>query len=138
MKEYALLLLYAILSATFASSEFNVTQIIPAGSYPPPLNGHIAISYNGKMYVFGGCAESGICYNVLYCFNPSLNSWNIEQTTTTPSAREGHAAALISSEVVYVYGGVNKDGTLSDMYSLNLSTVFHTVSDVKLENMDND
>lgn len=51
--------------------------------------------------------------------------WEIQiflQNTLRPTPREGHAVALVD-DIMYLYGGSNSKGILSDFYLLNLKTV---------------
>lgn len=53
--------------------------------------------------------------------------WEIkifEKNIQRPSPREGHSVALVG-DIMYLYGGSNSEGTLSDLYALNMKNVKH-------------
>jgi hypothetical protein len=108
---------------------------LPAkGDIPPSVNGHTAVVYKDTMYVFGGCTSGGLCSHDVFAYHPQLTilchvdreqEWMMQifrLTPNIPSPREGHAAALANS-TMFIHGGSNHQGILSDMWALDLETV---------------
>jgi hypothetical protein len=44
-------------------------KVSTKGDIPPQINGHSAIVYKDKMYVFGGCTTKGVCSRSLFSYN---------------------------------------------------------------------
>lgn len=83
-KHWVIICMFLISLSTIVCSE-STQNIIPelqnsAGSFwgkvstkgdiPPQMNGHSAVAYKGKMYVFGGCTTGGVCSRSLFSYNP--------------------------------------------------------------------
>ncbi|KAG8732623.1 Negative regulator of mitotic exit [Ceratobasidium sp. 423] len=98
-------------------------QLVPApGNEPPPKRtGHVLVTYENKIYIFGG-TDGAFHYNDTWCFDMQTKTWT-ELTCIgfIPVPREGHAAALVG-DVMYVFGGRGVDGKdLGDLGSFKIS-----------------
>ena len=77
-----------------------------SGVKPSGREGHTAILYNNRMFVFGGFTNGG-CLNDLYILDLKTMSWELGITSgNTPSMRQDHSAILRGSEMLFV-GGCN-------------------------------
>ncbi|ORZ07726.1 hypothetical protein BCR41DRAFT_310675, partial [Lobosporangium transversale] len=82
------------------------TFLEPKSDLPPARAGHCAVSYNGKVYIFGG-ADDKFYYNDIWCYDPQTNKWEpIPVYGTLPISRQGHTAAVID-DTMYIYGGMS-------------------------------
>ncbi|KAI6778210.1 Tip elongation aberrant protein-like protein [Emericellopsis cladophorae] len=89
---------------------------------PAARTNHSVITYNDKMYLFGG--TNGIqWFNDVWCYDPAFNQWaQLDCIGYIPAAREGHAAALVD-DVMYIFGGRTEEGTdLGDLAAFRIST----------------
>ena len=80
------------------------------------------ITWNDRLYLFGG--TDGITwFNDVWSFDPRTNSWTqLECIGYIPSAREGHASALVG-DVMYVFGGRTEEGQdLGDLAAFRISS----------------
>ncbi|GAD92115.1 cell polarity protein (Tea1), putative [Paecilomyces variotii No. 5] len=94
----------------------------PPGQIPPARTNHTIVSFNDKLYLFGG--TNGVqWFNDVWSYDPRSNLWTqLDCIGFIPSAREGHAAALVN-DVMYVFGGRNDEGTdLGDLAAFRIST----------------
>lgn len=94
----------------------------PLGQSPPPRTNHTIVSYNEKLFLFGG--TNGMqWFNDVWCYDFVANSWTeIDCVGFIPTPREGHAAALVN-DVMYVFGGRTDEGNdLGDLSAFRIST----------------
>ena len=90
---------------------------------PSARSGHTITTYEGELYLFGGCDLTTKCYNDLQKFNNTEYKWvQIATIGNPPSEREGHIAILVGS-LLYIYGGASLTEILGDVYTLNLKTL---------------
>ncbi|KAG5926884.1 hypothetical protein E4U53_002964 [Claviceps sorghi] len=89
---------------------------------PAARTNHSMITYNDKMYLFGG-TNGFQWFNDVWCYDPALNSWSpLECIGYIPASREGHAAAIVD-DVMYVFGGRTEEGTdLGDLAAFRISS----------------
>ncbi|KAI0188032.1 kelch domain-containing protein [Xylaria flabelliformis] len=94
----------------------------PSGKVPPPRTNHSMITYNDKMYLFGG-TNGQLWFNDVWCYDPPTNTWaQLDCIGYIPSPREGHSAALID-DVMYIFGGRGKSGDdLGDLAAFRISS----------------
>ncbi|KAI8950455.1 hypothetical protein F4801DRAFT_347625 [Xylaria longipes] len=94
----------------------------PTGNVPPPRTNHSIITYNDKMYLFGG-TNGQLWFNDVWCYDPPTNTWTqLDCIGYIPSPREGHSAALID-DVMYIFGGRGKIGDdLGDLAAFRISS----------------
>ncbi|KFH43575.1 Tip elongation aberrant protein-like protein [Hapsidospora chrysogenum ATCC 11550] len=104
----------------------NRWEILMQGETSPKIpaarTNHTVITYNDKMYLFGG--TNGVeWFNDVWCYDPAVNKWmQLDCIGYIPAAREGHAAALVD-DVMYVFGGRTQDGTdLGDLAAFRITT----------------
>ncbi|GAB7339746.1 hypothetical protein MBLNU457_6309t1 [Dothideomycetes sp. NU457] len=94
----------------------------PHGQIPPARTNHSMITWNDRLYLFGG--TDGITwFNDVWSFDPRTNSWTqLECIGYIPSAREGHASALVG-DVMYIFGGRTEEGhDLGDLAAFRISS----------------
>ena len=64
------------------------------------------------MVVWGGHDVYGTYFNTGGRYNPATNSWTPTSTADAPSARRGHTAVWMGSEMA-VWGGEDRNGWLN-------------------------
>ncbi|SPJ83648.1 related to cell polarity protein tea1p [Fusarium torulosum] len=89
---------------------------------PAPRTNHTMITFNDKMYLFGG-TNGFQWFNDVWCYDPAANKWSqFDCIGYIPAPREGHAAALVD-DVMYVFGGRTEEGTdLGDLAAFRISS----------------
>ncbi|KAI0007406.1 hypothetical protein F4779DRAFT_514504 [Xylariaceae sp. FL0662B] len=92
------------------------------GKAPPPRTNHTMITYNDKMYLFGG-TNGFQWFNDVWCYDPAVNKWaQLDCIGYIPVPREGHSASLVE-DVMYVFGGRTEDGAdLGDLAAFRISS----------------
>ncbi|KAI1335334.1 hypothetical protein F5Y15DRAFT_428353 [Xylariaceae sp. FL0016] len=95
---------------------------LPKGKVPPARTNHSMITYNDKMYLFGG-TNGYQWFNDVWCFDPTTNKWTLfDCIGYIPVPREGHAAALVE-DVMYIFGGRTEEGSdLGDLAAFRISS----------------
>ncbi|KAJ2901845.1 hypothetical protein MKZ38_001324 [Zalerion maritima] len=99
----------------------DISGLAP-GEIPPARTNHSMITFQDKMYLFGG--TNGVTwFNDVWCYDPSSNSWSqLDCIGYIPIPREGHAAALVD-DVMYVFGGRTETGEdLGDLAAFRISS----------------
>ncbi|KAI9703227.1 MAG: Negative regulator of mitotic exit [Candelina mexicana] len=94
----------------------------PPGQIPPARTNHTVISWNDKLYLFGG-TNGAQWFNDVWAYDPRSNTWSqLDCIGYIPAAREGHAAALVN-DVMYIFGGRTEDGNdLGDLAAFRISS----------------
>ncbi|KOS19927.1 Tip elongation aberrant protein 1 [Escovopsis weberi] len=89
---------------------------------PAARTNHSMITYNDKMYLFGG-TNGFQWFNDVWCYDPASNKWaQLDCIGYIPTPREGHAAALVD-DVMYIFGGRTEDGTdLGDLAAFRITS----------------
>ena len=92
----------------------------PVSTLPPPLTNHTMVTYDNKLWVFGGKTPKTIS-NDTYCYDPIQNDWSkIETTGEKPLPIQEHAS-VVYRHLMCVFGGKGIHNTYSnDVYFLNL------------------
>lgn len=54
-------------------------QSMPSGCF-----NYVAIDFNGKIYVAGGCDFIGEYEHIFHCYDPTSDSWSVKATFETP------------------------------------------------------
>ncbi|KAK2865335.1 hypothetical protein FQN49_003682 [Arthroderma sp. PD_2] len=93
----------------------------PVGQIPPARTNHTTVTFNDKLYLFGG--TNGVqWFNDVWSYDPRTNTWaQIDYVGFTPTPREGHAATLVG-DVMYVFGGRTEEGVdLGDLIAFRIS-----------------
>ena len=80
-------------------------------------SGHSAVTYNGKMYIFGG-AIAGTEYNEVWEYDISGDSWT--QLTSGATARYWHSAQIYNGKM-YIFGGFDGSVFLNDIWEYDIS-----------------
>ena len=90
---------------------------------PPKRTGHILVSHNGKLYLFGG-TDGQYHYNDTWSFDVATGIWTeLSCIGYIPTPREGHAAAIVD-DVVYIFGGRDVNGKdLGDLAAFKISSM---------------
>ncbi|ROV93237.1 hypothetical protein VPNG_09540 [Cytospora leucostoma] len=94
----------------------------PPGKVPPARTNHTMVSFNDKMYLFGG-TNGFQWFNDVWCYDPATNSWTqLDCIGYIPVPREGHAAALVD-DVMYIFGGRTEEGAdLGDLAAFRITS----------------
>jgi len=92
------------------------------GKMPPARTNHSMVTYNDKLYLFGG-TNGFQWFNDVWCYDPTTNQWSLlDCIGYIPAPREGHAAALVD-DVMYIFGGRTEDGAdLGDLAAFRISS----------------
>ncbi|KAF9772015.1 hypothetical protein IL306_010331 [Fusarium sp. DS 682] len=104
----------------------NRWEILVQGETSPKMpaarTNHTMITFNDKMYLFGG-TNGFQWFNDVWCYDPAVNKWSqFDCIGYIPAPREGHAAALVD-DVMYVFGGRTEEGTdLGDLAAFRISS----------------
>ena len=111
---------------------------------PSHRQDHSGWAYQGKLWVFGGCAENPVGYlhdfgqfreiapfdiytNQFICFDPSDTKWtNPNCTGSVPTPRGKHATTQGNNKV-WLYGGTDMFvRSLADLYELDMCSLVWT------------
>ncbi|CAI4036722.1 hypothetical protein SMKI_16G0360 [Saccharomyces mikatae IFO 1815] len=92
----------------------------PISALPPPLTNHTMVTFDNKLWVFGGETPKTIS-NDTYCYDPIQNAWSkVETTGEKPPPVQEHAS-VVYKHLMCVFGGKDIHNTYSnDVYFLNL------------------
>ncbi|CDO94773.1 unnamed protein product [Kluyveromyces dobzhanskii CBS 2104] len=109
--------------SSFRRPDSHWEFIKPATFIPPPLTNHTMISFDHKLWVFGGDTPQGLT-NELFIFDPAVNDWSVAQTTgTIPPPLQEHAT-VIYRDLMCVFGGKDSQDNYSNaVYFLNLKSL---------------
>ncbi|CAO2657683.1 Nn.00g038090.m01.CDS01 [Neocucurbitaria sp. VM-36] len=97
-------------------------QTSPQGRSPPARTNHSVVTWNDKLYLFGG--TDGITwFNDVWTYEPRSNAWTeLDCIGYIPVAREGHSAALVN-DTMYIFGGRTQEGVdLGDLAAFRISS----------------
>ncbi|ELU36337.1 Pkinase domain-containing protein [Rhizoctonia solani AG-1 IA] len=87
---------------------------------PTGRHGHGMLSYNNKIYVFGGYTEDNYL-NDTWCFDMITRIWaELKCAGPVPSPR-AESGAILVGDTIYVFGGYGRSGLLGDTWVFNLS-----------------
>ena len=111
---------------TLQSAGNKWEMLIPNGGFPgqpvpPPRTNHSVVSWQDKLFLFGG-TDGSRWFNDVWTYDPSRNLWSeLDCIGYIPAPREGHAAALIN-DTMYIFGGRIQDGSdLGDLVAFKIS-----------------
>lgn len=100
----------------------------PKTFVPPPLTNHSMVSYDNKLWVFGGDTLQGLV-NQVFMYDPIINDWSVVDTTpqkndpeNSPPPLQEHAAIIYKDLMVVVGGKDEQDNYLNSVYFLNLKS----------------
>ncbi|KAL8990405.1 MAG: hypothetical protein Q9177_000935 [Variospora cf. flavescens] len=94
----------------------------PEGSIPPARTNHTTVTWNDKLYLFGG-TNGTQWFNDVWAYDPRQGAWTqLDCIGYIPAPREGHSAALVN-DVMYIFGGRTEDGTdLGDLAAFKITS----------------
>ncbi|KAH7333205.1 hypothetical protein BKA65DRAFT_403806 [Rhexocercosporidium sp. MPI-PUGE-AT-0058] len=94
----------------------------PQGQIPPARTNHSVVTYNEKLYLFGG-TNGFQWFNDVWCYDPVPNTWvSLDCIGYIPAPREGHAAAIVD-DVMYIFGGRTEEGAdLGDLAAFRITS----------------
>eukprot|EP00298_Acanthocystis_sp_HF-20_P010670 c18982_g1_i3.p1 GENE.c18982_g1_i3~~c18982_g1_i3.p1 ORF type:complete len:817 (+),score=310.20 c18982_g1_i3:1603-4053(+) len=94
------------------------------GTEPSPREGHSAVSFADKLYIFGGKKSSDYLAELAILDIEDL-SWISPVITTgvAPSARSAHSTAVVEGFMYIIGGQGENDKLLNDVHSLDLHTM---------------
>lgn len=102
--------------STLQSSNSKWVSIKPTSPSPPPRTNHTMITFEEKLYLFGG-TDGKLWYSDTWCYDPRSNTWTqIDCAGYIPSPCEGHSATIVG-DIMYVFGGRSSEG--KDLGSLS-------------------
>ncbi|KAL5391085.1 hypothetical protein DPSP01_001575 [Paraphaeosphaeria sporulosa] len=98
------------------------TASSPSTRSPPARTNHSVVTWNDKLYLFGG-TDGVTWFNDVWTYDPRSNSWSEQECIGyIPVAREGHSATLVN-DTMYVFGGRTQDGVdLGDLAAFRISS----------------
>jgi len=87
------------------------------GDIPSPRRGATFVTYNNKLYLYGGSTHRGQeAFSQLYCFDPSTNVWKFVLDTHYRIYRQ---SAVIYNDQMIIYGGDGEHGLTNRIMSYN-------------------
>ena len=90
-------------------------QPVNAMDQPAPRKGHTMVSYDRKLYIFGGIeAGSDRPSNTMLVFNTETETWSDIETDNRPEGRHRHSACVWSHYMI-VHGGTYGRTVLADI-----------------------
>ncbi|EDO17944.1 hypothetical protein Kpol_1010p62 [Vanderwaltozyma polyspora DSM 70294] len=109
--------------STFRKPDAQWEFIKPKSFFPPPVSNHTMISYDNKLWVFGGETLQGLI-NEVFVYDPIVNDWSVIETTgSSPPPIQEHAAVVYKNLMCVVGGKDSKDNYMNSVYFLNLNTL---------------
>jgi N-acetylneuraminic acid mutarotase len=79
----------------------------------------VGVSKNGLGYVFGGAKCDGSFSNDLWEYNPLSNSWSV--LAPLPADGRGGSAHFVLGDTLFIVGGKNQQGTLSEVWAYDIN-----------------
>ncbi|KAL9004384.1 MAG: hypothetical protein Q9188_002800 [Gyalolechia gomerana] len=94
----------------------------PEGQIPPARTNHTTITWNDKLYLFGG-TNGTQWFNDVWAYDARQFAWTqLDCIGYIPTPREGHSAALVN-DVMYIFGGRTENGTdLGDLAAFKITS----------------
>ncbi|KAL6713652.1 Negative regulator of mitotic exit [Lecanora helva] len=95
---------------------------LPEGHIPPARTNHTIVSWNDKLYLFGG-TNGTTWFNDVWSYDPKQIAWTqLDCIGYIPAPREGHSAALVG-DVMYIFGGRTEQGEdLGDLAAFRITS----------------
>ncbi|KAF6835912.1 kelch domain-containing protein [Colletotrichum plurivorum] len=92
------------------------------GKIPAARTNHSVVTFNDKMYLFGG-TNGYQWFNDVWSYDPATNEWSqLDCIGYIPVPREGHAATLVD-DVMYIFGGRTEEGAdLGDLAAFRITS----------------
>lgn len=83
--------------------------IKPNSPSPPARTNHTVVSFQDKLYLFGG-TDGKLWYSDTWVYNPVDNTWTaLECAGFIPAPCEGHSATIVG-DTMYIFGGRSSEG----------------------------
>ncbi|PSN70029.1 hypothetical protein BS50DRAFT_608685 [Corynespora cassiicola Philippines] len=103
-------------------SQNTGTVSSPQVRLPPARTNHSIVTWNDKLYLFGG-TDGLTWFNDVWTYEPRSNSWTeLDCIGYIPVAREGHSATLVN-DTMYIFGGRTQEGVdLGDLAAFRISS----------------
>ena len=90
---------------------------VDSADFPTSRKNHVAWTYNGSIYTFGGISNTGKHLNDMWRYDISTNKWfEIKTTGDIPEARELPGWYFINGSGLILYGGRSSSSILSDLF----------------------
>jgi len=86
--------------------EVERNQWLPAADLPRALSAYALVAFEGRLYLFGGWDGTRYRDEILQ-YDPTADRW--EQVGQIPTPW-GHGGAVVASNRVFLFGGVNEEG----------------------------
>lgn len=94
----------------------------PETFVPPPLTNHTMVSYDHKLWVFGGDTLQGLI-NEIFMFDLAINDWALIETTgSKPPPLQEHAAVVYKDLMCVVGGKDEQDVYMNSVYFFNFKS----------------
>lgn len=94
---------------TLQSPSSNWNFVKPTTRSPPPRTNHTVITFDDKLYLFGG-TDGKLWYSDTWVYDPADNTWSLlECAGFIPAPCEGHSATIVG-DAMYVFGGRSAEG----------------------------
>ncbi|KAK6225011.1 kelch domain-containing protein [Colletotrichum tabaci] len=92
------------------------------GKIPAARTNHSVVTFNDKMYLFGG-TNGYQWFNDVWSYDPATNEWSqLDCIGYIPVPREGHAASIVD-DVMYIFGGRTEEGVdLGDLAAFRITS----------------
>lgn len=114
--------------SSFRNPESHWEFLKPKSFIPPPLTNHTMVSFDNKLWVFGGDTLQGLL-NKLFMYDPDINDWSLIDTSpanndpqNVPPPMQEHAAIMYGNLMCIVGGKDELDDYLNTVYFLNMAT----------------
>lgn len=114
--------------SSFRRSDSHWDFLKPKTFIPPPLTNHTMVSYDNKLWVFGGDTLQGLV-NKVFMYDPEINDWCIIDTYAADGNKENipppmqEHASIMYGHLMCIIGGKDElDNYLNTVYFLNLTT----------------
>lgn len=114
--------------SSFRRSDSHWEFLKPKTFIPPPLTNHTMVSYDSKLWVFGGDTLQGLV-NKVFMYDPEVNDWCIidayaasDDIENIPPPMQEHAAIMYGHLMCIIGGKDELDNYLNTVYFLNLIT----------------
>lgn len=108
--------------SSFRRTDSHWEFLKPKTFVPPPIANHTMVSYDHKLWIFGGDTMQGLI-NKVFMYDIVVADWNLVETTgAKPPPLQEHAA-IIYGDLMCVVGGKDEQDVYSNnVYFLNLKT----------------
>ncbi|CCK72424.1 Kel2p KNAG_0K00560 [Huiozyma naganishii CBS 8797] len=101
----------------------------PKSFMPPPLTNHTMVSYQNKLWIFGGDTLQGLI-NKIFMYDPEVNDWTVVETFPAnndqenfPPPMQEHASVMYGDLMVVMGGKDEQDNYLNTVYFLKINTL---------------